>query len=103
MNKIANQTMKPMWQPSLNKWHDQAGMAHITFGQKGPACGARPYALGGAFATPGETGSPTCRRCKRIEDSHAQRNAAKRPRKAVRDQIPEARADELDAPGLRSG
>ena len=58
--------MKPLWQAAINKWRDQSGSAHVTFDEKGPACGARPFTLGGAYATLEETGSPTCGRCLRI-------------------------------------
>lgn len=50
------------WAPSLNKWHDQTGIAHVVF-DGGALCGSKPYSSGGSFPTPEAGGAKACRRC----------------------------------------
>ena len=52
------------WTPSLNRWHDQTGVAHAVH-DGGAMCGSKPYSTGGSFRTAEAAGARECRRCRR--------------------------------------
>lgn len=55
----------PIWVASINRWHDQTGVAHVAT-DSGLLCGARPYSTGGGYRAAEDTGAHECRNCRRI-------------------------------------
>lgn len=55
------------WSASINRKRDQTGIAHVVHGG-GTLCGARPFDMGGSYASAAETGCQECRRCRAILD-----------------------------------
>lgn len=56
------------WFPSINKWCDQTGIAHLLSSRSKvarPLCGARPFTLGGGFLVAEAAGCTECQECRK--------------------------------------
>lgn len=71
----ARATKTLWWAASINRYRDQTGIAHVVHG--GAAlCGARPFGMGGSYASAEATGCQECRRCRHIVNKAGERNAS---------------------------
>lgn len=58
------------WAASMTRHRDQTGIAHAL--HRGTTlCGARPFDMGGSYASAAATGCQECRRCRKIIDKAA--------------------------------
>ena len=75
---LANRITQALWwAASLNRYHDQTGIAHVVH-DGGTLCGARPFDMGGSFSSAAATGCHECRRCRAIINRTANNTVTKR-------------------------
>lgn len=75
---LANRITQALWwAASLNRYHDQTGIAHVVH-DGGALCGARPFSMGGSFQSAEATGCLECRRCRDIINRTSNNTVTKR-------------------------